>query len=104
MAADERAGVGQQRGGVFLDREHPGGQHEQSVAKLGQGDAAPAALEQAHAIGILQRLDLGGKRRLRDPERAGGAREAAFPSDQVEGAELREIHRFTLYYISIISI
>ncbi len=41
---------------------------------------------------LLQRLDVPGHRRLADEQARGGAGEAAFTGDGIEGTQLEEVH------------
>ena len=62
------------------------------LASFGQGQIAPATLEQAHAQLLFEQLDLLGERGLRHIQLVGGAAEAADPSDVAQVLKLAELH------------
>lgn len=62
-------------------------QRVQALAGFGQADAARAALDQAHAQGGLQFLDLPAEGRLREVQRGGGLGEAAGAHQRHQGAQ-----------------
>ena len=84
--------------GLGLLGEQAPGHVEQAGARVGQLDAAPAALEQAHVVGRLERRHLARERRLGDAQRGGRAGEAALAGDRVKGAKLRVIYRHSLFH------
>ncbi|MNT51102.1 hypothetical protein D3C72_1880520 [compost metagenome] len=65
---------------------------QQHFARLGQGQAAAAAVEQRHAQALLQRLDLRRDRRLGQRQCFGRLRQIAQPGDRDEGADLIDFH------------
>src|SRR4051812_43028484 len=69
---------------------------EQDLALGGEPEAAGLAIEQAHADLALERGDLVGDRRLRERERAGGAREGPLVSDRAKREDASRIHSQTL--------
>ncbi len=68
------------------------GIRQKARAQRGQADTAAVAREQRPAQLLLQRLDAGADRRLRDRERPRGAAEAALAHDPLEGDQLIDIH------------
>ena len=61
----------------FYQRQNLHGQVEQALARGGKGDRIGLPLEQAGPVLLFQRLDLMRKRRLRNVQLLGGARETA---------------------------
>src|SRR5262249_41678313 len=59
-----------------------------------------AALEEAHVERILERADARAHRRLREPQRGGGAAEAAERPDRQERLDLRDFHQRSIPGIS----
>ncbi len=99
MAVLQPARGGEQRLSLALEAEQPAGHLEQPAAEFGRHHLAAASLEQPHAIGRLERAHLGRQRRLADIEGLGGAGEAAFRGDRVEGPQMRMIHSYSLCII-----
>ena len=65
---------------------------ERDAPRLGQDKAPPAPLEQVMAQRRLERLDLGGQRRLRQVEPPRSARERAFGRDGPKQAKVMQVH------------
>ncbi len=87
-------GVGLHRGddGVGLARvgQHAAGAVVVDEADLGRADAARGAVEKPRAEPRLERRDVLGYGRFRDPELARGIREAALVDDRGEGLHLAQ--------------
>ncbi len=88
MAAGQRLLALQQRLRLVLEGEQARRDAVQLPAGLGRRDAAAAPVEQAHAIGLLQRRDLAREVGLAEARGAGGGGEGAGLGHEVEGAEL----------------
>ncbi len=82
-----RAQLARQRLHVRGLRGEAAGERQQRLARAGEQHAAAGAVEQAHAQLALERLDLRGERRLRQPEARRGAAEMPLLGD---GEEVRE--------------
>src|SRR5216683_8191226 len=80
------------RAGLVLQREQPGGEPMELPAGLGRRDAAAAAVEQPHAIGLLQRRDLARQVGLAQARGASGGGERARFGHEMEGAKLSRCH------------
>jgi hypothetical protein len=77
------------RGAELVERDaHARGE---SLAFVGEPDAASRSLDEPHAELRLERLDLVADRAVRDAELAGRAREAAQPRGRLERAQ--RLHR-----------
>jgi hypothetical protein len=92
VAAAQRLGAREQRARLVLELEEPRRDVVEVAAERGQLERPPAALEQAHGIGGLERGDVARQRRLAHLCYRGGAGEAALARDEVEGAELHRVH------------
>ncbi len=97
LPAGKAARAGQELLGLVLGRTQAPGHVEQLAAQVGQLDAAPAALEQAHPITLFQRLHLAGEGRLSDIEHGRRACIAAGRGDRVERPEMCVSYRHNLY-------
>jgi len=75
-----------------LQAEQAARENQQFLAQRRGGDPPAAAVEQFHAIGFLQRLDLAGKRRLGHMQGIGRLGKTALAGHRVEGAELAVVH------------
>ena len=87
-ASLQRAGFLQQLLCLGLDHEQALGHGQQALAQLGQAHRALVAVEQQHAVTLLQLAHLVGHRRLSEEQSLGGAGEAAVHGDGMEGLEL----------------
>ena len=72
-------------------KERPG-EFEQSATCRGQLERLLASIEKGDPMSGLQRADLLRQRRLRDPQTAGAATEAALLRNSVEGAQVLMVH------------
>jgi len=97
VPAGQRLGAGEQGAGLVLQREQPGGDVVEALADGGELGAPAAALEQLQAIARLQRPDLARQGRLAQPRRRRRAGEAALAGDEMEGAELGQVHIEMIY-------
>ena len=85
VVARGAGGVGQQPG-------HLVGIRQQSLARLGQRDAAAVPLEQRAADVRLERLDAGGDVGLDGVQLGGGPVHAAEPGDRLEHLQVGGVH------------
>jgi len=85
MPALQPLGGGQHLLGLDLQAEQAPGDLQQLPADIGDLDLATAAVEQAHAVALLERPDLAGEGRLGHVQVAGGLGETAFGRDRVKG-------------------
>jgi hypothetical protein len=92
MPTGQRLLAGQQRTGLILHGEQPRGDAVQLAAGLGRQHAAAAPVEQAHAVGLLQRRHLARQVGLAEARGAGGGGERPGFGHQMEGAQLRRRH------------
>ncbi len=65
--------------------------HEQIAARLRERDVPLVAVEQLHADGGLELLNLHGERRLRHVQLGRGAREAAGAGEREKGADVAQV-------------
>ena len=80
-----------------LDGAHRGPRLGQERPPRGrERDAARQPLDQAPVQLFLERTDVLRQRRLRDADRAGGAREGPLVDDRDEAGELAEVHSLSL--------
>jgi hypothetical protein len=92
MPARQGALALQQRLRLVLYGEQPGRDAVELAAGLGRGDDAAAAVEQAHAVALLQRRHLAREVGLAEARGAGGSGEGARLGNEMEGAELGRSH------------
>ncbi len=74
-------------------RQHPIGQPQQALARLGEAQWPTLALEQPHPEGFLEILDLVRERRLRQMQVVRRASEATRIAQDGEGVEVAELDR-----------
>ena len=87
--------------GAVDEGEEPVGLVEEGAPRLGQLDLAVVSLEERHAHGALELLDLAAERWLRHGEPLGRAAEVQLLGDGDEGADLVEGHHVRRGYRTI---
>lgn len=78
--------------GLLHAREQPMGLSEEDLARLGQANRTPRAIEEPDAQLALESADLDTERRLRDAQTHRGAREAQLLGDGREVAQVAKFH------------
>ena len=92
MSARERAAAGEQGARLLLGGEQARGHGKQRLAGRRHVHPAPLTVEEADAIARLQATYLGRQGRLTQSGGAGGERKSARLGNEMEGAELGQVH------------